>query len=74
MKRVNYNLPQLNVENLIMHMSFQVLELEKKAEALLDNGATGLQKLWRGLKDRKLVSKMKSKKKKGKGGKKKKKK
>ena len=68
------NLPQLHVENLNMHISFQVLELEKKAEALLDNGATGLQKLWRGLKDRKLVSKMKSKKKKGKSGKKKKKK
>jgi hypothetical protein len=44
-----------------------------KATALLDKGATGLQKLWRGMKERALVAKMKSKAKKKKGGKKKKK-
>mmetsp|Transcript_17879 Transcript_17879/g.32323 ORF Transcript_17879/g.32323 Transcript_17879/m.32323 type:complete len:297 (+) Transcript_17879:72-962(+) len=47
-----------------------VCELEEKAMALLDDGAIGLQKLWRGVKERELVAKMKSKKKK-KGGKKK---
>ena len=38
--------------------------------ALLSGGAVGIQKLWRGMKERESVSKMKSKKKK-KGGKKK---
>lgn len=47
-----------------------VRELEKKAMALLDNGATQMQKLYRGVRDRKLVEKMKAKSKK-KGGKKK---
>mmetsp|Transcript_41320 Transcript_41320/g.86738 ORF Transcript_41320/g.86738 Transcript_41320/m.86738 type:complete len:297 (-) Transcript_41320:540-1430(-) len=53
----------------------RVSELEEKAAALLDNGAVSLQKLWRGVKERELVAKMKSKKKKKgkKGGKKKKK-
>ena len=54
----------------------RVLKLESKASALLDDGATALQKLFRGTRDRALVAKMKSKKKKkgGKGGKGKKKK
>ena len=50
-----------------------VNELEEKATVLLNKGAVGLQKLWRGGKERELVAKMKSKKKK-KGGKSKKKK
>ena len=52
-----------------------MIELERKAEGLLAKGATALQKLWRGLTDRRLVTKMKSKKgkKKGKGKKAKKK-
>lgn len=45
-----------------------VVELEKKAMALLYNGAVGLQKIWRGKRDRGLVTKMRSKKKKGKKG------
>ena len=47
-------------------------ELEEKAIALLDNGATALQKLWRGMKGRALVTKMKKGKKKGSKKKKKK--
>mmetsp|Transcript_17388 Transcript_17388/g.36464 ORF Transcript_17388/g.36464 Transcript_17388/m.36464 type:complete len:303 (+) Transcript_17388:80-988(+) len=52
----------------------RVCELEEQAMALLAEGAIGLQKLWRGMKERELVAKMKSKKKKKdkKGGKKKK--
>lgn len=49
----------------------QVHELEEKANALLDNGATALQKLWRGMKGRALAKAKRSKKK---GSKKKKKK
>jgi hypothetical protein len=49
-----------------------VQALKTKAQALLDNGAAQLQKLYRGKRDRALVAKMKSSRKKGgkKGGKK----
>ena len=57
--------------NYVSH-PLQVRELEEKAYALLDNGATGLQKLWRGMKGRALVTKMKKSKKKGSKKKKKK--
>lgn len=43
-----------------------VLDLERKAEAILDNAAAQLQKLYRGMRDRALVKKLKKKSKKGK--------
>lgn len=46
----------------------RVAESEQAAHKLLDDGAMGLQNLWRGVRDRALVAKLKaSKKKKGKG-------
>ena len=66
-KRVDVNKANKKREEEQLRM---VCELEEKAMALLDDGAIGLQKLWRGVNERELVAKMKSKKKK-KGGKKK---
>lgn len=51
----------------------RVVELEEGAERILDNGATQLQRLFRGMRDRAIVDKMKNKKKRG-GAKKKQKK
>ena len=51
----------------------RVVELEEEAERILDNGATQLQRLFRGMQDRAIVDKMKNKKKRG-GAKKKQKK
>ena len=57
----------------------RVVELEEEADRILNHGATELQKLYRGMRDRAVVAKLKSKKSKGrkgtnKGGAKKKKK
>lgn len=57
----------------------RVVELEEEADRILNHGATQLQKLYRGMRDRAVVAKLKSKKSKGrkgtnKGGAKKKKK
>lgn len=60
------------IQDISFHLLYQVRELEKKANALLDKGATALQKLWRGMKGRALVTKMKKGKKKGSKKKKKK--
>ena len=51
----------------------RVVELEEEAERILGNGATQLQRLFRGMRDRAIVDKMKNKKKRG-GAKKKQKK
>jgi hypothetical protein len=46
----------------------RVAEIKSKAQAVLDNGATAMQKLYRGMRDRAIVEKMKkASKKKGKG-------
>ncbi|KAL9190767.1 hypothetical protein ACHAXT_000473 [Thalassiosira profunda] len=44
-----------------------VRELNENADKVLDDGATALQRLWRGIKERAAIAKMRSKKKKGKG-------